>query len=532
MTININDVDEFDVTVPVDSDGATDEVAEDAGIGTVVGITAQAGDADATNNTITYTLDDDAGGRFAIDGSTGQITVNAALDYETNTSHNVVVRSASSDGSSSTQSFTINVTDVSEAGATPIVDNDAAGDSVAENAVIGTTVGVTAFSDDVDASDTISYSLDDNDGGRFTIDSATGIVTVAGAIDREADGASRSITVRATSTDGSFQTRIFTIAIDDVDEFDVGTVSDSNAATNEVDENAIVGTTVGITAAASDADATTNTVTYSLQDDDGGRFTIDSGTGSSRSPERSTARRTDRAATSRCERHRPTDLSPTRCSRSTSTTSTNSMSSHRPTTMSWSMRSDENAATNTVVGVTALASDADATNNTITYSLDDTAGGRFKIDSVSGVVTVDNGTLLDREAAASHNITVRATSADGSSTDHVFAININDVDEFDVGAVADVHGASNEVAENAAMGTSVGITASASDVDATTNGITHSLQDDDGGRFHDRFELGRGDGGRCGRPRGRRAEPQHHGSGHLGRRFLHRPGLYDQHQRR
>ena len=150
-----------------------------------------ASDADATNNAITYTLDDDAGGRFAINGSTGEITVNAALDYESNTSHNVIVRAASSDGSSSTQGFTINVTDVSEFGATPIVDNDGASDRVAENSVVGTTVGVTAFSDDADGTDTISYSLDDNDGGRFAIDSTTGIVTVAGGIDREADGASR-----------------------------------------------------------------------------------------------------------------------------------------------------------------------------------------------------------------------------------------------------------------------------------------------------------------------------------------------------
>ena len=78
------------------------------------------------------------------------------------------------------------------------------------------------------------------------------------------------------------------------------------------------------------------------------------------------------------------------------------------------MRLTKTPRPNTVVGVTALASDADATNNTITYSLTDTAGGRFKIDSVSGVVTVDNGTLLNREAAASHNITVRADSSDGS----------------------------------------------------------------------------------------------------------------------
>ena len=68
--------------------------------------------------------------------------------------------------------------------------------SVSEIVVVAA-VGLTAFSDDADVSDSITYSLDDNDGGRFAIDSSTGIVTVAGAIDREIDGASRNITVRA-----------------------------------------------------------------------------------------------------------------------------------------------------------------------------------------------------------------------------------------------------------------------------------------------------------------------------------------------
>ena len=56
---------------------------------------------------------------------------------------------------------------------------------------------------------------------------------------------------------------------------DVGAVTDSDATANAVNENATNGTTVGITAAASDADATTNTITYSLDDAAGGRFAID-----------------------------------------------------------------------------------------------------------------------------------------------------------------------------------------------------------------------------------------------------------------
>ena len=148
FTININDVDEFDVGAVTDANPAANSVAEDAIVGTAVGITASASDADATNNTITYTLDDDAGGRFAIDSITGVVTVNAALDYETATSHNVTVRATSADGSFATQSFTINVTDVNETGVTAISDTDATADFVLENSANGTAVGITAFADD------------------------------------------------------------------------------------------------------------------------------------------------------------------------------------------------------------------------------------------------------------------------------------------------------------------------------------------------------------------------------------------------
>ena len=115
-TLTITDFDEFDVSTPIDSDAGANSVAESATVGTYTGLTADASDADGTTNTVTYSLDDNAGGRFTIDSATGVVTVAGALDYETATSHSVVVRATSADGSSATQSFTIQVTDVNESG--------------------------------------------------------------------------------------------------------------------------------------------------------------------------------------------------------------------------------------------------------------------------------------------------------------------------------------------------------------------------------------------------------------------------------
>ena len=69
------------------------------------------------------------------------------------------------------------------------------------------------------------------EGGSRSI-RATGVVTVAGAIDREADGPTRSITVRSTSSDGSSTVQSFVINIDDVDEFDMTATVDVDGAVN------------------------------------------------------------------------------------------------------------------------------------------------------------------------------------------------------------------------------------------------------------------------------------------------------------
>jgi Domain of unknown function (DUF4347)/Cadherin domain/Right handed beta helix region/Laminin G domain len=376
IAITVGDVNEFAVSTPVDSNGAANSVAETAGIGAVVGVTAFAADADGTSNAITYTLDDNAGGRFAINAGSGVVTVTGALDHETNTSHAITVRATSADGSFATALFTIAVTDVNEAGVGVISDANASANAVNENAALNTPVGITALASDPDGTDTVTYSLADSAGGRFAINASTGVVVVNGALDAESAG-SHTITVRADSSDGSFNTQVFTITVADQNEFAAGAISDANAAANTVAENAGVGATVGIT---------------------------------------------------------------------------------------------------------ALASDADATNNTIAYTLDDSAGGRFAIDANSGVVTLIAG--LDYESASSHAIVVRATSADGSFSTAGFTINVGAVNDNApvIGSNGGGASAAISVAEN-----STGVTTViASDADLPAQTLIYSIS---GGADAARFTI-------------------------------------------
>ena len=421
-------------------------------MGASVGLTAFASDGDGTD-AVSYSLDNDAGGLFAIDAVSGVVTLADALDYETATSHNVTVRSTSTDGSFTTQSFTIDVLDVNESGVGAVSDTDGAANSVDEDATAGTVVGVTAFADDPDGTDTVSYSLDDDAGGFFTIDAATGVVSVASPLDYET-ATSHNITIRATSTDGTFSTLTLAIGVNDVNEFGISPTSDSDATANQVSESATVGSTVGIMASASDADGT-DTVSYSLDNDAGGLFTIDSATGvvtlaGSLDYETATSHSLTVRSTS-------TDGSSSTQSFTIDVLDVNESGVGAVTDVDGAANSvNEDATSGAVIGITAFADDPDGTD-AVSYSLEDDAGGLFSVDASTGVVTVAGA--LDYETATSHNITIRATSTDGSFSTLTLAIGVNDVNEFVISSTIDADDSANEVSESATVGTSVGLTA-------------------------------------------------------------------------
>ncbi|MEQ1829467.1 MAG: DUF2341 domain-containing protein, partial [Pirellula sp.] len=429
FTIAILDVDEFDVSAILDSTSSANSISEGAANGSAVGLTASASDADATNNSITYSLVLDAGGRFAIDANSGLVTVanGSLLDFESSALHSITVQATSSDGSSSTHVFVISVSNVNETGASAIADGDTSSNTVMENASLGTTVGIVSVATDADTSDAITYSLDDDAVGRFTINATSGVVSVSGAINREAS-ASHNIVVRATSSDSTFSTATFTIIVGDVNEFALSGITDTDSSTNAINENAANGTVVGLTAFASDADATNNSVTYTLSNSAGGRFTINSTTGQVSVAsstlldfEASSSHSIVIVATS-------SDGSTSVGSFTIQVVNVNesSISGISDNLLALNVVA-ENASLGTTVGIVAVATDAD-TSDAITYGLDNDAGGRFTINAMLGVVSVSGAT--NREAIASHNIVVRATSSDSTFSTATFTIIVGDVNEF------------------------------------------------------------------------------------------------------
>lgn len=260
-------------TAPTDEDTTPDSVAEGATKGTTVGLDVTASDAETG---VTYSLVEDADGAFQIDAATGVVTVldGSKLDYETATSHDIVVRATNDYGAFSDETFTIQVTDV---GAT-LKDPDAF-DPVAEGtSVIGNVIG----SGDMNG---LTFAILQNiDGPQFAIDEYGNLSFVTppdyeNPADVGGDNTYR-VTVAVSNSSGQSDIRTFDIKVENAD---INGLIDIDGAADKVAENAANGTVVGLTISGTDGGGDWNApfanTKYTLVNDAEGRFTIDEDTG-------------------------------------------------------------------------------------------------------------------------------------------------------------------------------------------------------------------------------------------------------------
>ncbi|SVC49763.1 uncharacterized protein METZ01_LOCUS302617, partial [marine metagenome] len=225
LTITVTDADEFDVSSASDADSDANSLAENSAAGTAAQVTALATDSDGTTNTVTYTMQSQTcASVFGVHSTTGVVTVsdNSNLNAESATSCNVVIRSTSTDGSTSDTTFTITVTDADETDIGSTTDTNSAADTVAENAADNAAVGITASASDADVDDDTTYSMAIDTSacaGWFDIGSSDGIVRVdgSGEIDYETV-TSCAVTITSTSDDNSASTLSDTIAITDAND--------------------------------------------------------------------------------------------------------------------------------------------------------------------------------------------------------------------------------------------------------------------------------------------------------------------------
>ena len=457
VTVNLVDINEPPViadgvfSVGENSTGSTD-------IGSVV-----ADDPDA-NDTILFVIisESPAGSaiaqagpvNFAIGESSGEITVaqGANLDFETTAVWNLTVRATDSGELGANGSITINITDLNEK---PSAEDGAF--TVAEDVAVTGGVG-TVTGSDPDAGDTLEFRIDSGDpSGRFRIDSASGIITVAAALDHEADS-EHVLAVVAKDGGGLEDIATVTITVSDVNESPV--IAD---AAYSVSENSPATTAVG-TILADDIDDG-DTISYQITTEvpggsaavtqsgpinfaiglTSGQITVAQGANldfESTAVWILTVRATDQGG----------------LGDSASVTVDLTDANEHPTADDSAFTVAEDAAVTAEVGAVP-ATDPDS-NDTLEFRIDSgDPNGLFAIDSASGVIRV--AAALDHEGDPEHVITVIAKDGGGLEDPATVTVTVTDVNEPPaIGATAFT------IDENSPAGADVG-SVLATDPDAT-----------------------------------------------------------------
>ncbi|MEM1185722.1 MAG: LamG-like jellyroll fold domain-containing protein [Planctomycetota bacterium] len=265
IEVAIGDVNEAVELVEFAADPAG--ITETSTAGTIVG-SLSATDPD-DGETFTYTLSNDADGRFEVDAD-GQITVasGASFDHETEPSITLTAQVEDSAGHIKTIDIEVAVADVNEA--IELAEFTAESAGITEASTAGTVVGSVTVTDP-DVGETFAYTLTENADSRFEIDS-NGQITVAdgASFDHETEP-TVAITAQVEDSAGHTRTVEIDVPIDDVNEAitDVTFTADPGGVT----EASTQGTVVGSVAATDQDDG--ETFTYSLTEDANSRFEID-----------------------------------------------------------------------------------------------------------------------------------------------------------------------------------------------------------------------------------------------------------------
>eukprot|EP00035_Acanthoeca_spectabilis_P006219 m.122020 g.122020 ORF g.122020 m.122020 type:complete len:4758 (-) comp13405_c0_seq2:212-14485(-) len=469
----------------------TASVSEDVSVGTSVGVAVVASDSDlGENGTVSYRITSgNDSGNFAMNTTSGVITVAAHLDREHTPAYTLTV--VATDGGNppklNSTSFTITLLDVNDN--FPQWNASAYSGSVFENATVGSSIGtaVKATDEDVGNNGAVIYSIvSGNEEGRFRIDSANGSISVAAPLDRETT-ATYNLVLSASDAGAPSNTNVTVFSIDILDINDNSPVFNQSSYSAAVREDAIVGLKVGNAVAATDADIGDNgVVTFEIIGGNSeGRFALNRSSGVV-----SVVATLDREITDSFELTIVASDGGTP-SRRVQTTYSIAVDDVNDNTPQWdrsvySADVVEDVSVGTQVGVPVLATDLDhGENGSVTYSiLLGNDQGHFSLDNLTGVLRVVSE--LDRESTDSYVLTVRASDSANPALSNLttYSIRVTDVNDNHP-IFNNVFSAS--VFENVSIGAQIGIAVNATDADIGVNG--HWNYAIVGGNIEGKFQI-------------------------------------------
>lgn len=455
---------------PTITGGQSFSVLENSALGTDVGTV---GASDVTTNpswSISSNVNPDGDGEdaFAINATTGQITVNdpTDLDYETNTSFVIEVSLSDDSGAATPVNVTINLEDVNEFA--PVVNSVTAID-IAENLADNTPVGTALSADDQDGTTNIqNWAIaSGNTNNAFAIDGSGQIsVNSSAALDYET---TTTFTLGITVDDDDYTSAEQTVTINLTDLNDVAPVVTASQSFT-TDENTTAGTDLSPVLVATDGDVTSTTfsnwtISTNVDPDGDGTdaFAINASNGQitvndagDLDYETNTSLTIQVTVYDGANTSAPQDV----------TINLNNLNDEAPViTASQEFTVAENSDYGTVVGTVAVTDPDDA--STVYHDWTITTGntnGAFAINSTSGQITVANTSQLDRETTASFTLGLTVNDGTNTSAEATVTVLLSDVND-----VAPVITASQsfDIPEGSSNGTVVG-TVAVTDGDVTS----------------------------------------------------------------
>ncbi|HEU0100104.1 MAG TPA: cadherin domain-containing protein [Allosphingosinicella sp.] len=469
--------------------------AENAANGTVVG--AVSGIDPDSGDTLTYTLIDNAGGRFGL-SSTGTLTVanGSLLNYEAATSHSITVRVTDSFGQYKDQALTVPVTNVNEQnalGAIPAM-------SVNENVAVGTVVGTVPAATDPDGPSNVfgqqryyfwngATATSTSSDGRYTINATTGQIATAAALNFESGtpGATYTIVARDNAGAAGYNQASSTVTIGIVD------LNEQNALgaipAMSVNENVAVGTVVGTVPAATDPDSAAGAFgqqryyfwngAAATSTSSDGRYTINATTGQITTAAALNYEAGPASAAYTIVARDNAGAAGYNQASSTVTIAINDVNEQNALGTTPPMSVNENVAIGTVVGTVPAATDPDGAaipfgqqryyfwNSATGAATSTSTDGRYAINATTGQITTAAALNFEAGPATTiHTVVARdnagAPGFNQTSSDvTITVVNLNE--QNSLGAIPAM-----SVAENVTVGTLVGTVPAATDPDGGT----------------------------------------------------------------
>ena len=309
---------------------------------------------------------------------------------------------------------------------------------------------------------TFEYSLADGASADLSIDSQTGVVTLAGA-DFESQE-SYVFTVVATDIAGNMSERAVTLSINNVDE--VAPTITSGATAQAIDENSGAGQVI-YTALADDTADISGGVMFSLADGSDAGLSIDAQTGAvtltgDPDHEMQSSYGFTVVAKDAAGNETTKDV----------TLAINDLDEVAPTITSsdTAVALDENSPADSVVYTATSTDDGDISTGATTYSLGAGSDQAITINDQTGEVTLTG--VADFEQQDSYSFVVEAMDAAGNKSMKTVTLEINNLDE-----VAPVITSGDQITaidENTASGQVI-YTATATDLGDVSDGVTFSL---------------------------------------------------------